>query len=61
MGARYDSSGKPILTDWLHPDSDEKKKVCDMKNKALFIVLLKRHLRAIVYRWRKLFLWHQRM
>ncbi len=53
-GFRYDSSGKPIFTDWLDSRDDELKNVYEVKTKALVTVLLKRHARAIVFRFKKI-------
>jgi len=53
-GFKYDSSGKPIFTDWMDSRDDELKNVCDVKTKALVIVLLRRHARAIVFRINKI-------
>lgn len=53
-GTRFDSSGKPIFTEWLDKRNCELKKVHEVKTKALVIVLLKRHFRALVFRYRKI-------
>jgi len=54
MDSHYDSSGKPIFEDICDQGNDEFKKVYLVKNKALFMILVKRHIRAILFRIKKL-------
>ncbi len=49
-----DSAGRPMLIAWISREDDERKKVYRVKTKDLVIVLIKRHIRAVVFRIKKI-------